>query len=318
MLNPSHLRTLVVVIEQGSFVAAANRLGYTPSAVSQQMAALEASAGVALFERTARSVRPTVAAQLMAQRSTTVLAELEAIQEAVNAAKSASGESLEELRLSVYPSLVHALSPFLAQLTGADGHSSRLRLSVRDPSLSVKALVDGEDIDVSVVYRVENTGLSWPKTLQSVAVGEDPYLFVVPRSWGLHHSPQVAVEALAGRPWVLHHTGSSDSVIIESLFAAHGLRPQIVARADDFAVSLRLAGSGIAGAYVPRAALNAVPADAVVLNVPDVHLSRSVWALVAPTAPHLLTQSLLQVLREIHRADAPAAPTPPTESKGAQ
>ncbi|MEV4565419.1 LysR family transcriptional regulator [Nonomuraea sp. NPDC049419] len=51
MLKPEHLRTLREVVRLGSFAAAANRLGYTSSAVSQQMAALERETGVRLFER---------------------------------------------------------------------------------------------------------------------------------------------------------------------------------------------------------------------------------------------------------------------------
>ena len=59
MLNPLHLRTLTTVLEAGSFAVAARRLGYTPSAVSQQIAALERVVRLPLFEREARSIRPT-------------------------------------------------------------------------------------------------------------------------------------------------------------------------------------------------------------------------------------------------------------------
>ena len=56
LINPVHLRTLVEVIRLGSFAAAATRLGYTASAVSQQMSALERDTGVTLFQRAARSI----------------------------------------------------------------------------------------------------------------------------------------------------------------------------------------------------------------------------------------------------------------------
>lgn len=305
MLNPSHLRTLLVVLQQGSFAAAANRLGYTPSAVSQQISALESAVGVTLFDRGARNVRPTGAAQVMAQHATLVLAELDALQEAVRSDPGAAGAGhteRTELRVSVYPSLIAPLAPFVRGFAETGGPAHRLRLSVRDPSLSVKALVDGDDIDVSVIYRVSNTGLNWPKALQSVAVGEDPYVFVVPRAWGVHHGRNASTDALTNRPWVMHHTGSSDSDVIESLFAAHRLQPQVVARADDFTVSLQLATLGFAGAFMPRVALGTLPAEVVALRVPEVRLSRTVWALVSPSAPPMATRALVAALRQVHEA----------------
>ena len=62
MLDPLHLRTLTTVLQTGSFAVAARQLGYTPSAVSQQIAALERAVRLPVFERGARSVRPTPAA----------------------------------------------------------------------------------------------------------------------------------------------------------------------------------------------------------------------------------------------------------------
>lgn len=300
MLNPSHLRTLLVVLQQGSFAAAANRLGYTPSAVSQQISALEAAVGVTLFDRGARHVRPTGAAQVMARHATLVLAELDSLQEAVRSDPGVAGVERTELRVSVYPSLVAPLAPFVSRFADGDDPSRRLRLSVRDPSLSVKALVEGDEIDVSVIYRVENTGLNWPRALQSVAVGEDSYVFVVPRAWGVHHGGSTSTEALTNRPWVMHHKGSSDSDVIESLFAAHRLQPQVVARADDFTVSLQLATQGFAGAFMPRVALGTLPPEAVVLQVPEVRLTRTVWALVSPSAPPTATREFISALQEVH------------------
>ncbi|RRJ87936.1 LysR family transcriptional regulator [Gulosibacter macacae] len=67
VVNPTHLTTLVAVLRTGSFAGAARQLGYTGSAVSQQIAAFERETGLTLFERDARGIRPTsVAEQLHA------------------------------------------------------------------------------------------------------------------------------------------------------------------------------------------------------------------------------------------------------------
>ena len=68
MLNPLHLRTLSVVLRAGSFAAAGRQLGYTGSAVSQQMVALEAESGLTLFLRGAHGIRPTPAAEMLSER----------------------------------------------------------------------------------------------------------------------------------------------------------------------------------------------------------------------------------------------------------
>lgn len=295
MLNPIHLRTLIEVTRLGSFAAAANRLGYTPSAVSQQMAALEQDSGVKLFDRTARSARSTPAADIMAQHAVTVLAEFDALLEAAAAAGS-GGEA--ELRVSVYASLAQRVLPDLLTARSADGEPIALRLSIRDPSPAIRALRSGEEVDVSLVYRVGASGLSWPDAVRAELLGEDHYRVVVPDAWDLHGRGEVDAAQLAGRPWVLHHQGSSDIAEIEAVFAARNLRPRIVARCDEFPISLQLVRSGFAASFMPQVALDRVPDGVRVLDVPQLALSRRVWALVSRNAPEQATRTLLRRLRE--------------------
>src|SRR5512145_1139231 len=101
LINPVHLRTLVEVTRLGSFAAAATRLGYTASAVSQQMSALERDTGVELFQRSARSIHPTEAALVMTRHAAKVLTDIEALM----AAASRTGDTArQELRLGIFPS----------------------------------------------------------------------------------------------------------------------------------------------------------------------------------------------------------------------
>ena len=81
VLNPIHLQTLQTVIRTGSFADAARQLGYTGSAVSQQMAALERQIRAALFERDAHRVRPTPAALFVAEQSLETLGRLRSLEE---------------------------------------------------------------------------------------------------------------------------------------------------------------------------------------------------------------------------------------------
>ena len=63
MLDVRRLRLLRELARRGTIAGVAEALSYTPSAVSQQLSALERQAGVALLERTGRSVTLTPAAQ---------------------------------------------------------------------------------------------------------------------------------------------------------------------------------------------------------------------------------------------------------------
>lgn len=292
MVNPVHLRTLIEVVRLGSFAAAANRLGYTASAVSQQMAALEHDTGARLFERTAKSVRPTEAAVTMAGHATTVLSDIDRLLESAGNAD----HSRSELRVSLYPSLARTVVPRLLHSPEWLAADIGLRLSVRDPSPAIQAMRRGEETDITLVYIVGDSGLTWPRSVRPVRVGDDPMRFVVPTAWRLHGQGGVTLDQLAGRPWILHHPGSSDAAVIDAFMDEHGLRPRAVARCDDFAVTLDIVATGYAATLIPEVALGDLPAGVEVLEVPGARLSREVFALVSPTAPAEPTALFLRFL----------------------
>src|SRR5580693_4219773 len=83
MLNVARLRILTEVAYRGSFSAAADALSYSQSAVSQQIAALEAETGMALLERHPRGVTLTAAGQTLVGHAEGILAELDAAENAL-------------------------------------------------------------------------------------------------------------------------------------------------------------------------------------------------------------------------------------------
>ncbi len=276
MLNPAHLRTLREIIRLGSFTAAANRLGYTASAVSQQMSTLERETGTSLFERSARSVRPTEAALVMARHAERVLASIDTLLSVTRAAQSGG----QELRLGVFPSLAASLLP---RLLGDDAWADLgfdLKVWVSDPSVTVQRLGGGGELDVALVYQVGQTGLAWPNTARHHWLGDDEFRFLVPESWGMTSCSPVSPAELVDRPWVFHHPGTSDAAVVERLFAACGLRPRTVAHSDDFPVTLELVAAGFGGALVPELAVQRVPEGVVVIDVPEIRLARNIFALV--------------------------------------
>src|SRR3954463_4855984 len=69
MLDVRRMQVLRAVVTSGSITAAATNLGYTPSAISQQVGALEKQAGMAPLEGVGRGVRPTEAGRLLTEHA---------------------------------------------------------------------------------------------------------------------------------------------------------------------------------------------------------------------------------------------------------
>jgi DNA-binding transcriptional LysR family regulator len=108
MLKPLHLLTLKAVVHSGSFAVAARDLGYTASAVSQQISALEKESGLVLFEREAHGIRPTAAAHRLVDLSARVLAALDDLDHEV---RELAGGATGRLRLGSFPTADVRLVP---------------------------------------------------------------------------------------------------------------------------------------------------------------------------------------------------------------
>lgn len=294
MLNPIHLRTLVEVVRQGSFAGAANRLGYTASAVSQQMTSLEQAAGVQLFERTARSARPTEAARLMAKSAVPVFADLEGILEAARRTDESNSNMLD---VSVYASLARAVMPRVLQDAQLVSAGIKLRLLVHNPSLAIRAIRDGEWPDVALIYQHSTSDLTWPANAKQVRLGSEPYVLLLSEraAQGFAEAPTAAF--LSTLEWGAMHPGSSDATAVEHAFRAAGIHPRVTARSDEFEVLIDLVASGSFASFVPRSTALALPPGVVTAEFPGLALRRTVHALVAPSAPPERTHILLDALR---------------------
>jgi DNA-binding transcriptional LysR family regulator len=295
VVNPVHLRTLLEVTRLGSFAAAASRLGYTASAVSQQMSALERDTGVRLFQRSARSVVPTDAAMVMARHAAKVLTDIEAL---MAAASKTQDTTSQELRLGIFPSLATYVLPRILRSPAWKGLGIELRVSVAEPAQTIQGLRTGGDLDVALVYQVGQSGLAWPHTINRQWIGDDNFRVVLPAGWGFRTDAKVAADHLSDMPWIMHHPGTSDATVIERLFAGCNLHPRVVAYSDDFHASLEMAAAGLGAALVPELALLHRPAGVVVLDVPEIRLARNVFALLINDKKTARVQLFVDLLAE--------------------
>lgn len=247
MLNPLHLRTLAVVIETGSFANAARQLGYTASAVSQQIVALERASGSTLFEREAHSVRPTAGARFLAERGRDVLASLDTLELDVRA--MARGR-LGRLRLGSFATASARLLPSSLAALAAALPSVDVRLDEGEPDELVPALLDGQ-LDVALVYRYDLVPRPVADSLVEVPLLDEDLLLLLPSDHPRRSRRPLALADLADEIWVASREGSDGAACLQGLCAAAGFQPRIDLRSNDYGVVQGLVRSGLGIALVP-------------------------------------------------------------------
>lgn len=247
MLNPIHLRTLVTVIRTGSFADAARTLGYTGSAVSQQIAALERAVRMPLFEREAHSIRPTPAGESLAVHARDVLAGLVALEEQVAGVNE--GES-GRLRVGSFPTASERLVPqWLA------GHTERfpnleVRLDEGEPDQTLGMLVDGV-LDLAVTYRYDLVPYALPKGLRQLPLLDEDVVVLLPSSHRLAEGGQVELGDLAGDLWINTSEGTACATCLRRMAGTHDFEPIIGYRSNNYSVIGGLVAAGLGVALVP-------------------------------------------------------------------
>jgi DNA-binding transcriptional LysR family regulator len=305
MLNPLHLRTLTVVLHTGSFAVAARQLGYTPSAVSQQIAALERAARMPLFERDARSVRPTPAASFLAGRGQEVLATLAALQDDVQAL---AGGTAGTVRLGSFPTAsAHLLPAALATLTRTVPGVA-VYLDEGEPQELAPQVHDG-DLDVALVYAYTRVPTRRPTNLMATPLLREDVLLLLPagHQWPQQESDSspatVSLADLRDATWVATRKGTDGATCLERICAEAGFQPQVAFRSNDYAVIRGLVRSGLGIALVPR--LGCAPTPGVVTaGLADVVVQRHVEVLsrseVHNPAVSGVVRALVQVVASLH------------------
>ncbi len=280
MIDVRRLRALQAVVETGSVSAAAELLSYSPSAVSQQMSALERETGVQLFERVGRGVRPTEAALLLTRHATHVLASIQDAEDAL--AALASGHS-GRIRLGAFPTAGSSLVP--GALAAFEGLHPKVALDlvVVEGDEAIATLRSGA-VDVLVAVETRSPGDIFNDGLVHRHLLTDPFRVVLPRLHPLADKRSVDLALLASERWI----GVSDSPIhcqhaIEAACLQAGFRPSYAIEADEYATAQGFVAAGLGVAFVPMLALgSSLHPGVAVRRLRGTQPVRQVWALTRP------------------------------------
>ncbi|MGN7247197.1 LysR family transcriptional regulator [Janibacter anophelis] len=275
MIDPSALRSLSAVAAHGTLARAASELGYTPSAVSQQVKRLERDVGVPLLAPAGRGVVITPAGRALVDASADVFAALEL---ASSAARSvAEGTPSGHVRVVAFSTAIRGLvAPALADLA-ARHPAVRVDVTELDPPQALSA-VDAGAADLALVHDADGLPTAAPSSVRQVVVHTDVGDLAIPASHPLADTATPLVEArLVEHPWVTSPPGTVCHQWFRRLFASSDTPPDVRHVADDFATQLALVrGSGVL-ALVPRLARPEVP-DGVVIRGLDAAPTREVRA----------------------------------------
>jgi DNA-binding transcriptional LysR family regulator len=255
------LRVFHAVSTTGTVAGAARSLGYTPSAVSQQLAALERESGVALVERSNRGIVLTPAGEVMARRSGEVL---DLVRTAFDDVARAADRHRTTLTIASLPTAITTLLMPVRQRLAPE-----IDIVVVDaePEHALQ-LVEARDADAAITDAdaVDLRSTDLHRTL----IRMDPLRLVTPR----RRTVRTLAECAADR-WVLGgpHTRHGDAA--RRVCRAAGFEPNVIVETEDHHIAFEVVQAVGAVTLLPELALVDLPKGVVVAREVDVgHVRR--------------------------------------------
>jgi DNA-binding transcriptional LysR family regulator len=289
MLNVARLRVLKEVAYQGSFSAAADALSYTQSAISQQIATLEAEAGMALLERHPRGVTLTAAGQTLVGHAEGILARLEAAESSLEAIAGLRGG---RLRVASFPTAGASLMPLAIAGFRSSYPDVELTLAEGEPEQIVPRLRAGA-LDLALLFEFDGKTLELDGMTRTELL-DDPMYLALPREHALAKKNNVRLWDLAKEAWVQTSRSSPCALHVVRSCHAAGFEPNVAFESDDYQTVQGLVAAGVGVALIPELALSVVREDIVIRTLSPAPPIRQVLAAtpagarLVPAAPAML------------------------------
>lgn len=242
MLDLRRLRLLRELARRGTITAVAEALSYSPSAVSQQLAALEKEAGVRLLEPAGRRVRLTPQGDLLVAHTQVLLEEMERAE--AELAQSLN-ETVGTLRVAAFQTAVLALLPHALSQLARQHPSLRVEVTELEPEVALPALAAGE-FDLVLGEEYPGHPLPRPRETERHDLLTDELRLITPTGWS-----ERSLTSLASRPFVLEPVGTTAREWATAACRQAGFEPDVRYTSTDLQIHLRLAESGLAAALLP-------------------------------------------------------------------
>ncbi|WP_122818156.1 LysR family transcriptional regulator [Nocardioides pantholopis] len=248
MIDLPALVSLRAVATHGSVVGAAEALGFTPSAVSQQVKRLERQTGVPLLERVGRGVVLSQHGRHLVEAGAGLLAGLEELEAGLH---RQAGTVAGHLRIATFSTALRGLiAPVLRGIL--DEHPDlRVSLSEREPWETVALVASGQS-DLGVVHRWGDVPIEVPEHLVATVVTHDVADVVVPVGHPLAEREAVSPADLVDEGWIATPEGTICRQWLNRMYDGTGRLPRIAHRSMEFDSHLAMVRAGLGIALVPR------------------------------------------------------------------
>jgi len=274
MIDLVALDALRAVGTHGSVVAAADALGFTPSAVSQQVKRLEKQTGVPLLERVGRGVMLTRHGRHLVEQGTRLLDDLEELQSGLH---QQAGTVAGHVRLTAFSTAMRglvapALPPVLAAHPGL-----RVSLTEREPWDTVELVATGQ-ADVGVAHSWGDVTLTIPDHLETTSLVDDVADVIVPVGHRLAKRRRVTPHDLVDEGWIATPDGTICREWLSRMYLGTGRQPRIAHESLEFQSHLALVAAGLGIALVPRLGREELAAGLVAVRADDPVPTRNIVA----------------------------------------
>jgi DNA-binding transcriptional LysR family regulator len=298
MMDLRRLRTLRAVADHGTLAAAADQLHLTPSAVSQQLSALEREIGRPLLEPSGRSVRLTPAARVLLEHADALFAQLERLE------GDLASSDVAEVRVVGFPTALAGLLAPAARILRAGMPGVKLRVLELETPDAV-ATVTRRDAELMLGMECSVAPQVGDSRWHREDLLGDTLDAVLPIAHPLAARSRLALDELAREEWVAPPVGWSCDEVFHAGCRAAGFSPRVVHRAGDWQATMGLVSAELGVSLVPRLAQTAPPPGVVVIPLSGEPPKRHVFAACragAESAPAV--RALLDALQQAARRPA--------------
>jgi DNA-binding transcriptional LysR family regulator len=243
MVDVARLRLLRAVVETGSIRATAASLGYTPSAVSQQLTALQRETGLRLLERAGRGIEPTAAGRRLAVEAATVFEALSRVDGVVGDLRAGR---IGSLSIGYFGSAGSAWLPGV--VAGLQAEFPALRLDLR-----MTELIGPGRSDVDLDIFVQGPDPVPVPGYHVRQVADDPYRLIVRSDDPLASRADVPLAELAELRWIDNdlHQGRCRQVLLAAC-AEVGFCPEFAVETHDYRTAIPFVATGIGVTVIPE------------------------------------------------------------------
>lgn len=271
MLDIRRLQVLLAIVEEGSVTGAATSLGYTPSAISQQLLRLEREVGQPLLDRHARGMTPTDAGVVLATHARKILRQLAAAEADL---AEVAGVRRGSVTLGTFPTVGSSFLPLAVRryrelypnisLTISSGREDNLVRMLEDGTVAMSLLWD------YAWQRIDNDELVLTELFT------DPTVLLVGAHHRLARRRTVRMSDLAAEPWIIRAGGHPVVEVLDRSAVAAGFTPSIAFQANDYQEAQAMVSVGLGIALAPRTATVNQHPDVRVVSPGDTAPSRRV------------------------------------------